>query len=266
MEKLLSIFIYPIKSVAGVQLQEAYAGERGFQYDRRWMLIDRENNFITQRRYHELALVGLALKDESMVLSHKVNGKAAVEVPMKAQEGDSVNAVVWDDKVELLWPKLPADEWFSDLLQIKVRLVYMPDETHRQIDPKYVSEKMSTSLSDAYPYLLVNQSSIVDVAKKAGMHLEVARFRPSILIDSSKAFEEDRWRKIQIGEVVFRIVRPCARCVLTTIDPQTGTTGKEPLQTLSTYRKVENKILFGQNMIAESYGIVRIGDEIRIIQ
>ncbi|NJN28487.1 MAG: MOSC domain-containing protein [Cyclobacteriaceae bacterium] len=262
--QLSGIFIYPIKSISGVSLTEAFAGERGLKHDRRWMLIDDDHRFISQRKYHDLALIALELKDDYMVLSHRANGKAMVEIPLSIRSGKTISASVWDDMVTLWWPNLAADEWLSELLHTRVRLVYMPDHVARQIDPKYVAEEMNTSLSDGYPYLLASQSSIDDVSARAGQAMEVGRFRPNLLVQNAQAFAEDDWKKIQVGEVIFRIVKPCARCVLTTIDPATGQAGKEPLRTLSTYRQVDNKILFGQNMIAERQGMVRLGDEIII--
>ncbi len=268
MEKLQlkGIYIYPIKSIKGVSLQETYAGERGLEYDRRWMLIDENKVFITQRNFHELALIDLNLEKDHMVLSHRSLNTSNMKIPLKIHDGQIILSTIWDDRVNLIWPKLTADEWFSNLLKTRVRLVYMPDDSPRRIDPKYVSKSMNTSLSDGYPYLLVNQTSLADVSDKAGFKLKIERFRPNLVVKTQNPFEEDSWKKLAIGEINFQVVKPCARCVLTTIDPETGIPGNEPLKTLSSYRKVDNKILFGQNMIAENKGIIRVGDEIKLEQ
>ena len=268
MEKLQlkGIYIYPIKSIMGISLLEAQAGERGLEYDRRWMLVDEKNTFITQRKFHHLALIDLKLKEEQIILSHRMTSNSEIEIPLKIHEGQGVLSTIWDDQVNLLWPKLPADEWFSDLLETTVRLVYLPDASPRQIDPKYVPKSMNTSLSDGYPYLLTNQTSLGDVSQKAGITMEMERFRPNLVVETQKPFEEDGWKTLEIGSANFRIVKPCARCVLTTIDPKTGIAGKEPLKTLSSYRKVDNKILFGQNVIVERKGLIRVGDEIKLKQ
>jgi uncharacterized protein YcbX len=268
MEKLQlkGIYIYPIKSIMGISLLEAHAGERGLEYDRRWMLIDEKDTFITQRKFHNLALIDLKLRKDHFILSKRMTSNLEIEIPLKIQEGQVVPSTIWDDHVNLLWPNLPADEWFSDLLKTSVRLVYLPDASPRHIDPKYVPKSMNTSLSDGYPYLLANRSSLEDISQKAGIKMEMERFRPNLVVETQKPFEEDGWKTLEIGSANFRIVKPCARCMLTTIDPKTGISGSEPLKTLNTYRKVDNKILFGQNMIVERKGLIRVGDEINLKQ
>lgn len=125
---------------------------------------------------------------------------------------------------------------------------------------------MITSLSDSYPYLLTNAKSLVDLQEKTRIDIDMKRFRPNLVISSDAAFEEDNWKKLLIGKLIFEIVKPCARCVITTIDPWTGIAGKEPLKTLETYRKQNEKILFGQNMIVESEGVIQVGDKIKILE
>jgi uncharacterized protein len=268
MEKLhlKGIYIYPIKSLSGISLSNSFAGERGLEHDRRWMLIDSENTFITQRTYPVLSLTDLRIENGFIVINHKNDHLGEEKIPLKTHEGQSVTAKVWDDSVQLLWPKLPADEWFSELLQTAVRLVYMPEDSSRQVDREYVNKRINTNLSDGYPYLLINQRSVEDVSEKSGIVIETSRFRPNLTIETVQPFEEDNIKKILIGNLPFRNVKACARCLITTIDPNTGIAGKEPLKTLSTYRKNGNKILFGLNMIAERYGSIHVGDEIKLIQ
>lgn len=260
--KLSGIYVYPIKSIAGVSINESIVGERGLKHDRRWMLIDEQNQFITQRKYHEMALIDLKLKDEYMILNHRIKRIGQTEIPLEISEGEQILSTIWSDHVKVIWPKLIADEWISGALQTSCRLVYMPDNSKRQIDPAYVSTEMNTSLSDGYPFLLANNKSLEDVCEKTGVKLEMKRFRPNLVIHTKAAFEEDRWAKLSIGKVNFEIVKPCARCVMTTIDPETGKAGEEPMKTLATYRKQNGRIIFGQNMIAGSEGSIHIGDEI----
>jgi uncharacterized protein YcbX len=262
MIELKEIVIYPIKSIAGVSVQEAYAGERGFENDRRWMLIDEHNKFITQRQHHQLALVQLKMSGETIELTHTDASMGSIRIPLKISGNPGLPADIWDNQVNVIWPELEADSWFSDYLGQTCRLVYLPDESVRRVDPDYVSENVNTSLSDGYPYLLANMASLRDIEIRSGVSLSMTRFRPNLVVDSGTAFEEDKWKELRGGEVAFRAVKPCARCVLTTIDPQTGVAGSEPLQTLSTYRKTGNKILFGQNMIALRYGNIRLGESL----
>ncbi|MDZ7604880.1 MAG: MOSC domain-containing protein [Cyclobacteriaceae bacterium] len=261
---LKEIVIYPIKSIAGISVQKAYAGERGFENDRRWMLIDEHNKFITQRQHHTLSIVKLSVMDETIALNHPDSSWGSATVPLKIHGKSMIEVDIWDDQVKVLWPQLDADTWFSDYLKQPCRLVYMTDESIRRVDPDYVAENINTSLSDGYPYLLANTASLNDLIEKSGLDLAMKRFRPNLVVDSGKPYEEDMWKKIKGNEVVFQPVKPCGRCVITTIDPETGVAGKEPLQTLSTYRKSGNKILFGQNMIALAHGWVHVGETLEV--
>lgn len=265
MMQLEEIIIYPIKSIAGVSMQQAYAGERGLEYDRRWMLIDSENRFITQRQHHKLALVLLKIVGDIIELSHTERSWGTTRVPLQIEGSPDLVVDIWDDRVKVIWPGLEADRWFSDYLGQPCRLVYLPDESGRRVDPDYVPENVNTSLSDGYPYLLSNKASLRDIEQRSGVSLSMMRFRPNLVVDTGVAFEEDYWKELKVGDTRFNAVKSCARCVLTTIDPETGVAGKEPLQTLSTYRKSGNKILFGQNMIALSYGHIRVGETFEVI-
>ena len=260
------LFIYPIKSVSGIEVTEAQAEEKGFRHDRRWMLIDDDNRFITQRKFHELALIDTSIEDGMIKLRHRKSPGFHAEVPLEVRHGKRVISVIWKDEVEVLWPGLPADEWFSEMLKTSCRLVFMPREARRQVDEKYVPQTMNTSLSDGYPYLLTNEASLADINNRAHARLTMRRFRPNIVVSGTEAFAEDHWKRFRAGDAVFRIVKPCARCVVTTIDPDTGAKGKEPLKTLSEYRKDGHKILFGQNMILEKPGIVQVGAPVELLE
>lgn len=264
--KLESIYIYPIKSIAGISIEKAVVEERGLQYDRRWMLIDENNQMITLRKFHDMALVRMEIEDEHMVLRQSVEVSGTIKIPLQIHVGKSLEASVWNDQVKLVWPQLTADQWFSDLLKTDCRLVYMPDDSPRQVDPKYVSKSMNTSLSDGYPFLLANTTSLKDVSQKSGIKPEMERFRPNLVVETQEPFEEDAWKSIVIGNISFRLVKPCARCIMVTIDQNTGKAGKEPLKSMSAYRKVNNKILFGQNAIAETYGNISVGEELKILE
>lgn len=264
--KLESIYIYPIKSIAGISIEKAVVEERGLQYDRRWMLIDENNEMITQRKFHNMALFRMELVHKHMILRQSSKISETIKIPLQIHDGKSLEASVWNDQVKMVWPQLTADEWFSDILKTPCRLVYMPDDSPRQVDPKYVSKSMNTSLSDGYPFLLANTTSLKDVSQKSGIKPEMGRFRPNLVVETSEPFEEDSWKSIAIGNISFRLVKPCARCIMVTIDQNTGKAGKEPLKSMSAYRKVNNRIIFGQNAIAERYGKISVGDELKILE
>ena len=263
---LKGIYIYPIKSLAGIAVQEAIVEERGLQYDRRWMLIDDSNQMITQRQFPKMALIRMEIENDHMFLRASAKARETIKIPLQIHEGQSLDATVWRDQVRLVWPRHMADAWFSDVLQTTCRLVYMPDDSKRQVDPKYVPKSMNTSLSDGYPFLLANTTSLNDVSQKSGIEIEMDRFRPNLVVKTQKAFEEDQWKIARIGDITFRLVKPCARCMMVTIDQNTGLVGKEPLQSMNGFRKFESKILFGQNAIAENFGTISVGDQLKILE
>jgi uncharacterized protein YcbX len=263
---LSHIFIYPIKSIKGVSLTSAGCQEKGFEHDRRWMLIDENNRFISQRELPEMALLRLFISEKFIILHHKNMKLQSVQLPIIPENGIMLKAEVWSDIVKVIWPQYEADAWFTKVLGIECRLVYMPEESTRLVDPDFVQRPVSTSLSDGYPYLLTNRASLHFLSKKAGLPVEMERFRSNIIVEADEPFAEDRWKKIQIGEAVFEIVKPCARCAIPGIDPETGIKGKQPLSTLNRYRKQGNKVLFGQNMILEKEGPIHTGDSVIILE
>src|SRR5690606_28095292 len=129
----------------------------------------------------------------------------------------------------------------------------------RPVDKKYAVNQETVSFADAMPYLIIGQRSLDDLNDKLQEPLPMNRFRPNLVFSGGEAFAEDSWERVRIGECTFKVTKPCARCVLTTVDQETGNTGKEPLKTLATYRSVDKKVLFGQNMIALTTGTVKIG-------
>lgn len=264
--KLKNIFIYPIKSVAGIPLTKAQAQEKGLEYDRRWMLIDEKNRFISQRELADMTLLDLKVNQDAMVLQHRTKAMGKLHIPLIPKRGATIEAEVWSDTVKVIWPQSEGDKWFSEILGRSCRLVYMPEDAVRQVDPDYLQRPVNTSLSDGYPFLLANEASLQDLSLKAGLPIEMERFRPNLVVETSVPFIEDHWKKIQIGEAIFEILKPCARCVITTIDPRTSIKGKEPLKTLNTYRKQDNKTLFGQNMILERGGFLQEGDEVIVLE
>jgi uncharacterized protein len=262
---LTQIFIYPIKSITGVTLSKAWPQEMGFEHDRRWMLIDERNRFLSQRELPEMTLINLSIGPQFMVIHHRKKPMQSLQIPIIPGKGEMLEAEVWGDIVKVIWPQYEADAWFTNALGMECRLVFMPEESTRLVDSDFVQRPVNTSLSDGYPYLLTNMASLQFLSQKAGIPIEMERFRPNIIIDSGEPFAEDRWKKIQIGEAIFEIVKPCARCAIPGIDPETGIRGKEPLRTLNKYRKHGNKTLFGQNMILEKEGVMHTGDSVIIL-
>jgi uncharacterized protein YcbX len=159
-----------------------------------------------------------------------------------------------------------ADQWLSEQLNLQVKLVMMPESTQRKADPRYAKNEENVSFADGFPYLLISQASLDHLNELLEEPIVMQRFRPNFVVTGTSPHAEDDWKSIQIGTLFFDLVKPCARCVLTTIDPETAQKGKEPLKTLATYRRVGNKILFGQNVVTKQNGLVKQGDKILVIE
>ncbi|WP_314035984.1 MOSC domain-containing protein [Xanthocytophaga flava] len=261
---LSAIYIYPIKSLGGFSVTESSVEERGLKYDRRWMLVDENNKFLTQRSNARLALLQVSISNDSLLVTHK-HTHEKIAIPLQPQTSEHLQVQVWDDICEAVVVDSVADTFFSDYMGSRCRLVYMPDSSIRPVDPRYAVTDNYTSFSDAYPFLMIGQASLDDLNGKLEEKLPMNRFRPNLVISGGTPYAEESWREIQIGEAHFYGVKPCARCVVTTTDQQTAKVGKEPLRTLATYRKVGNKILFGQNLVFGRKGsAIRVGDLVSI--
>ena len=270
MPTIQEIRIYPIKSLGGVSVPEAVVQEKGFRHDRRYMLVTPSGNFITQRSCHQMALIDVALTNNSIRVWHRHFPDDVLELPLEPEQSgkttsETLPVTIWDShNVPAKLFSAEADFWFSQVLGMECRLVFMPESTRREIDTKYARNGEAVSFADGYPYLIISQASLNDLNSRLSEPVTMTRFRPSLIVDDCPAFDEDTWLEFNIGAVPFYGPKPCARCVLTTIDPATGQSGKEPLRTLTQYRNRNNKVLFGQNAIAQATGLLRVGDAITV--
>ena len=268
MPTIREIRLYPIKSLGGVSVPEAIVEEKGFRYDRRYMLVTPAGQFITQRSCHQMALIDVALTNDSIRVWHRLFPDNVFELPLDPESQSApIPVTVWDSHDVPAVPLSPqADFWFSQVLGIECRLVFMPESTRRIADPAYAIHGEAVSFADGYPYLIISQASLDDLNRRLAQPVTMTRFRPNLIVDDCLAFDEDTWLDFRMGTLPFYGPKPCARCVLTTIDPETGETGKEPLLTLTSYRNRNNKVLFGQNALAKSPGNLRVGDTIEILE
>lgn len=259
-----ALYIYPIKACRGIEVRSFRLDDLGPQFDRRYMIVDEKGVAITQRQESRLALVTPSLQPTTLLV--RADGMQPLKLPL-TQRGDGrvVEVEHFDHRSPALDAGSDASEWFSEWLGRACRLVYMPNIQARRVSEKYSSEEAYTSFTDGFPELLLSTASIADLSTRAHTTLVPERFRPTILITGCDAYAEDNWRKIRIGEVPFDVVKPCARCVVTTIDPSTGERGKEPLATLNEYRKQDSKVMFGQNCVHRELGSVRVGDAVEVI-
>jgi len=259
------LYIYPIKSLGGIRLDEAMALQKGLKFDRRWMLVDEEGRFITQRVENQLALLQTRISSHGIEVQHKQQPELNITVPFHQSAGDMVAVSVWDDTVTAEHIHEDLDDWFTEFLRKPCRLVYQAEGERRPVDIRYAENEEQVSFADAFPYLLISQASLDELNSRLEEAVPMDRFRPNIVVSGTDAFEEDTWAEIQIGEVRFKVAKPCARCVLTTVDQETGIKGNEPLNALAQYRTQNNKVMFGQNLIALNEGVIRAGDPVRVI-
>jgi uncharacterized protein YcbX len=265
MLKISQLYIYPIKSLGGITLNRATVTDRGFEYDRRWMLVDRNNLFISQREIHQMALMRLKITEQGIHVDYPVKN-SAFTIPFQPIKNEFADVTIWDDTCIGQFVSDEADAWFSNMLEIPCRLVYMPDQTKRITDQRYTSRSHLTSFSDAYPFLIIGQASLNDLNSRLNESLPMNRFRPNIVFTGGAPFLEDTMHTFTIGNITFYGVKLCARCIITTIDQASATRNKEPLKTLARYRFRDNKILFGQNLVHESSGEIAVGDVMEILK
>lgn len=236
---------------------------KGLLYDRRWMLIDESGTFITQRLHSKLAFFRLSLTGEEFAISfNKEQIHLRVDAPISTIP---VSATIWDDTVEVFEVLGDYSEWFSLRLGVTCRLVYFPETNLRPVDEKYSIENDQVSLADGYPFLIVGQSSLDDLNMRLETPIPMNRFRPNFVFTGGKPYEEDNWRNFTIRESRFIGVKPCGRCLLITVNQETAKRGTEPLATLATYRKTNNKIHFGQNLLALTCHEIYEGDSIQLV-
>jgi uncharacterized protein len=263
---LTQIWIYPVKSLGGIRLPKADALPKGLRYDRRWMLVDEKGRFLTQREHPEMAFFALSMKQDGFLIQHK-KSKDSIFLPFEGSTSatSTLPVQIWDDQVTAVEANPLFSNWFAASLGMDCKLVFFPEENARPVDTRYAKNNDQVSLADAYPYLIIGEATLADLNEKLQQPVEINRFRPNFVFTGGRAFEEDNWNTFTVGRVAFYGAKPCARCILTTVDPETGIKGIEPLKTLASYRKADAKVLFGQNVIGLGQGEVQEGDVIEII-
>lgn len=248
-----ALYVYPLKSAAGIRLAEAELDRRGIRWDRRWMVVDPEGKFVTQREEPRLSRVRTALEAEGLVLSWSDGSR--VMVPYEPAGGSRLTARVWKDDVEAM--RLPEPSaWLSSRLGSELSVVFMAEEAER------THRGRTIGFADAYPLLVLGRASFDDLAARVEDPLVIERFRPNLVIGGGAPYAEDAMPGLRAGEVHLELVKPCARCTITTVDPATAERSKEPLRTLATYRTVGHEVMFGMNAVHDAPGIIRQGDPV----
>lgn len=264
--KVTELNFYPVKSCGGTALDTAEIALRGIKHDREWLVVDAStNNFISQREIAKMCLIRPDLSQSGDELTLSAPGMDAIKVPITKTCGQR-RVTVWSKACKADDQGDPAAQWLSKFLDTDCRLVRMADEHKRQVDQRYAKRKSDqVGFADDFPILLISEESLVDLNTRLDEKLPMNRFRPNIVVEGCNAFDEDKWNTVKIGDLLFDVVKPCARCVITTVDQANANKGPEPLKTLTAYRNSRNRLLFGQNLVHHSPGTLRIGDTLAVI-
>lgn len=257
---LSQLTIYPVKSCASIKLQSADTSPFGLQYDRRWMLVDANGVMLTQRQHPRMCLIQPTLDNGQLSLS------APGMEPLRVNHGTAIMSVsVWEDQCSALDCGEQASAWLSKFMDLPSRLVYFPEDEIRQVDLSYAQPGDITAFSDGFPYLLISQASLDALNSRLQAPVEMRRFRPNLVVEGCEAFAEDQWQCLLIGDVTFRRVKPCSRCVIPSIDPRTAEKNPEVVRTLAGFRKSGKRVLFGQNLTASGMGTLHTGMAVSLI-
>ncbi len=262
---IAALHLYPLKGAAGISVREWRIGPLGLEADRRWMLVGPEGRFLSQRRFPGMALLQPRIEDG--LLKVEAPGRSPLHLPLHPVRGDAVEVEIWADRVGALAPDPGADRWFSDVLETPCRAVFLPDQARRPVDPEYAAGHR-VSFADGFPVLVATTASLEELNRRLPPSLTplpMTRFRPNLVVGGvSRAHAEDGWRSLGSGDVEIRLVKPCARCAVTTVDPATGRfAGPQPLQALAEYRHREGKVFFGENGVVERGGTLCVGAPVR---
>jgi uncharacterized protein YcbX len=267
--EIAHLFVYPVKSLGGTELSRVQTDSRGFTNDRRWMLIDNEGQFLTQRIHPDLAFFSSEIMDNKLIVHYRPTSEYwTFDLEIEHRGLDNLSVTVWSDTCNALLVSTDANAFFSHKLKKDARLVFMPDSSKRLVDANYNSSAAITAFTDGFPILVIGSASLDELNRRLALNgyaktIGWDRFRPNLVVKTNAPFEEDYWKSFRIGEMQFDVVKPCSRCIMTTIDQQSSQKSAEPLRTLAGFRTVNNNVMFGQNVICKNPGNdIQRGDEV----
>jgi len=261
---LSALHIFPVKSCAPLVLDAAAVEPRGLRHDRRWIVTDANGKFLTGRQHPRLTLLHAVPDGDAIAMSAPGMPPLRLDGP---SGGARIDVVVWTNTVAARAAGDVADAWISAFLGMPARFAYMDDACARPVNPDYAKPGDEVSFADAFPLLLISQGALDALNERLAVPVPMLRFRPNFVVANTAPHAEDTWKRVRVGEVEFDLVKPCSRCVFTTVDFERGEfdPSGEPLKTLTTYRRGERGVTFGQNVIPRGTGTVRVGDEVQVL-
>ncbi|MFT5136514.1 MAG: hypothetical protein ACI9XU_000751 [Arenicella sp.] len=260
--KTSQLSVYPVKSANGNAVATMWLDAMGPKWDRRWMVVDANYRFITQRKFAQMCHIKTKLSGDNLTLSAPGAGSITLDDPSAMAH----DVVVWGDTVQAQDCGDVAAQWLSDYLGRSCRLVFMADETRRFVNPEHAKNREIVSFSDGYPILIVSSESLELLNSKLDNDVQMDRFRPNIVVTGCAPHAEDQWKRIKIGEIEMSLVSACSRCIMPSIDQQTGDKNQKVLDALQAYRRCDREIYFGMNAIHHSVGKIKLGDQLTILE
>jgi len=258
---LSDIYLYPVKSCAGVRVKEVALDRFGPAGDRRWMVVDDAGQFLTQRVLPQMALIRVESCDDGIQLEL---GPERLRLQTPGAAAREIEVRVWRDRVRARVAEAAAVP-LSEFLGRSCHLVHMPDHVTRRVDPDVARHGETVGFADGYPLLLISGASLDDLNRRLHRPVAVNRFRPNLVVTGCEPFAEDGWRSIRIGAAELALVRPCSRCVIPAIDQETARRDPEINRVLAGFRRRDGVIYFGQNLLYRKPGVLRSGDSVTVI-
>ncbi len=260
---LSQVNVYPVKSVAGISLSTAWVEKQGLMFDRRFMLALADGSMVTARKYPDMVNIKSTLTPDGLIFT--VKGKPSLTIRYSEFKMQEAPATVWNDNFIAYTTTDEADDWFSNIMGQRVELLFTGQQSNR------VREKFghNVSFADGYPLLIISQGSLDELNRRSPEQHSMDQFRTNLVVSGTEPFAEDSWKRIRIGEVEFEALKPCERCIMTTVDIEKGQyrPTKEPLRTLSQFRANERGgVFFGQNLVAKNEGMIRAGDKVEVLE
>ena len=261
------LYTYPLKSAQGLLLSSVEFEAKGPKFDRQWMVINKKKRFITQRQHPKMCLIKANIQDKSLSLDAPDMPTININSNEVRNKNHKTLVTIWADNVEALDCGDHAAQWVSSYLGIdEGRLVYMPNETQRLVDTDFASKNETVSFADGFPSLLISQESLNHFNSKLDQPIQMANFRPNIVISDCEPYAEDQWQEIKIAGITFSLVKPCSRCIIPSIDQSTAVKQPEVTGALNKYRRRDRATYFGQNALHDSTGFISVGDNVEILR
>lgn len=257
-----SLYVYPIKSCGGISLKNAELIRTGFRHDRHWMLVNKQGGFLSQRTLPRMALIETQIIDNRVLLCSAAGNQ--LEIPLHTSDEDRLPVQIWNDNCSAARVSPEVSRWFSEFLDVDCELVFLPDTEKRPLDRDYASDDQTIAFADGFPVLVVSLASIELLSSKLQQEVSIERFRPNIVLDGCDAHEEDSWRSITINGIPVQLAKPCSRCVIPGIDPDTAQKHPTLLKTLASYRRFNGKVYVGQNGLHGKHGHISVGQSVSV--